>query len=120
MELLKINKIDKTVSGTIQITGSKSETNRLLILKQFYPNLTIENVSNSDDSVLMQNALANTSNEINIGHAGTAMRFLTAYFSVKEGSKIVLTGSDRMKERPIKILVDALISLGADIEYVEN
>ncbi len=120
MELLKINKIEKTVSGTIQITGSKSETNRLLILKQFYPNLTIENVSNSDDSVLMQNALANTSNEINIGHAGTAMRFLTAYFSVKEGSKIVLTGSDRMKERPIKILVDALISLGADIEYVEN
>ena len=120
MELLKINKIEKTVSGTIQITGSKSETNRLLILKQFYPNLTIENVSNSDDSVLMQNALANTSNEINIGHAGTAMRFLTAYFSVKEGSKIVLTGSDRMKERPIKILVNALISLGARIEYVEN
>lgn len=120
MELLKINKIEKTLRGTIQITGSKSETNRLLILKQFYPNLTIENISNSDDSVLMQNALANTSNEINIGHAGTAMRFLTAYFSVKEGSKIVLTGSDRMKERPIKILVDALISLGAVIEYVEN
>ena len=120
MELLKINKIDKTIRGSVQITGSKSETNRLLILKQFYPNLTIENISNSDDSVLMQNALANTSNEINIGHAGTAMRFLTAYFSVKEGSKIVLTGSDRMKERPIKILVDALISLGAVIEYVEN
>ena len=58
--------------------------------------------------------------EINIGHAGTAMRFLTAYFSVKEGSEIVLTGSDRMKERPIKILVDALISLGAAIEYVES
>jgi len=120
MELLKINKIEKTVRGTIQITGSKSETNRLLILQQFYPNLTIENVSNSDDSVLMQNALANTSNEINIGHAGTAMRFLTAYFSVKEGYEIVLTGSDRMKERPIKILVDALISLGAAIEYVES
>jgi 3-phosphoshikimate 1-carboxyvinyltransferase len=120
MELLKINKIEKSVCGTIQITGSKSETNRLLILKQFYPNLTIENVSNSDDSVLVQNALKNASNEINIGHAGTAMRFLTAYFSVKEGSEIVLTGSDRMKERPIKILVDALISLGARIEYVEN
>jgi 3-phosphoshikimate 1-carboxyvinyltransferase len=120
MELLKINKIEKSVCGTIQITGSKSETNRLLILKQFYPNLTIENVSNSDDSVLVQNALINASNEINIGHAGTAMRFLTAYFSVKEGSEIVLTGSDRMKERPIKILVDALISLGARIEYVEN
>ena len=120
MELLKINKINKTVSGNIQITGSKSETNRLLILQQFYKNLKIENISNSDDSVLMQNALSNTSSEINIGHAGTAMRFLTSYFAVKENSEIVLTGSDRMKDRPIKILVDALKSLGADIEYLEK
>ncbi|MDO9039385.1 MAG: 3-phosphoshikimate 1-carboxyvinyltransferase, partial [Lutibacter sp.] len=57
MESLKINKINKTVIGNIQITGSKSETNRLLILQQFYPNLTIENISNSDDSELMQKAL---------------------------------------------------------------
>ena len=120
MESLKINKIDKTVSGNIQITGSKSETNRLLVLQQFYKNLTIENISNSDDSVLMQKALASTSNEINIGHAGTAMRFLTSYFSVKENSEVVLTGSGRMKDRPIKILVDALRSLGADIDYVEK
>jgi 3-phosphoshikimate 1-carboxyvinyltransferase len=120
MNSLKINKIEKIVSGKVQITGSKSETNRLLILQQFYPNLTIENVSNSDDSILMKNALESLSNEINIGHAGTAMRFLTAYFSVKENSEIILTGSHRMKERPIKILVDALISLGADIKYVEN
>jgi len=120
MESLKINKINKTVSGNIQITGSKSETNRLLILQRFYKNLTIENISNSDDSVLMQKALASTSNEINIGHAGTAMRFLTSYFSVKENSEVVLTGSGRMKDRPIKILVDALRSLGADIDYVEK
>ena len=120
MELLKINKTGKTVNGIVQITGSKSETNRLLILQQFYPNLIIENISNSDDSVIMQEALASTSNEINIGHAGTAMRFLTSYFAVKEGSEIVLTGSPRMKERPIKILVDALISLGAKIEYLEQ
>jgi 3-phosphoshikimate 1-carboxyvinyltransferase len=120
MESLKINKINKTVNGTIQITGSKSETNRLLILQQFYPNLTIENTSNSDDSVLMQKALANKASEINIGHAGTAMRFLTAYFSVKEGSEIVLTGSHRMKDRPIKILVEALTSLGANIQYLEK
>jgi 3-phosphoshikimate 1-carboxyvinyltransferase len=120
MNSLKINKIEKIVSGKVQITGSKSETNRLLILQQFYPNLTIENASNSDDSILMKNALESSSNEINIGHAGTAMRFLTAFFSVKENSKIILTGSHRMKERPIKILVDALISLGADIKYVEN
>jgi 3-phosphoshikimate 1-carboxyvinyltransferase len=120
MESLKINKINKTVNGNIQITGSKSETNRLLVLQQFYPNLTIENRSNSDDSVLMQKALKNKVSEINIGHAGTAMRFLTAYFSVKEGSEIVLTGSHRMKDRPIKILVEALTSLGANIQYLEK
>lgn len=118
MESLKINKINKTVSGIIQITGSKSETNRLLVLQQFYPNLTIENRSNSDDSILMQKALASKDDEINIGHAGTAMRFLTAFFSVKEGCEIVLTGSHRMKDRPIKILVEALTSLGANIQYL--
>ena len=117
MNLLKINKI---VKGNIQITGSKSETNRLLILQQFYPNLSIKNTSNSDDSVLMQKALASHTKEINIGHAGTAMRFLTAYFSVKEGAEIVLTGSHRMKDRPIKILVEALILLGANIQYLEK
>jgi len=120
MNLLKIDKINKELKGSVQITGSKSETNRLLILQQFYSNLKIKNVSNSDDSKLMQKALANTSNEINIGHAGTAMRFLTAYFSVKENSEIVLTGSHRMKNRPIKILVDALKSLGATISYLEK
>jgi len=120
MEALKINKVSKTVSGNIQITGSKSETNRLLVLQQFYGNLTIENISNSDDSGLMQKALASTSNEINIGHAGTAMRFLTAYFAVKENSEIVLTGSHRMKNRPIKILVEALKSIGANIQYLEK
>lgn len=120
MELLKIDKIKNSVNGTIQITGSKSETNRLLILQQFYSNLKIENISNSDDSKLMEKALASTSNEINIGHAGTAMRFLTSYFSVKENSEIVLAGSHRMKNRPIKILVDALRDLGADIEYIEK
>jgi len=120
MELLKINKISKTVKGTILITGSKSETNRLLVLQQFYPNLKIENISNSDDSKLMQKALASTLSKINIGHAGTAMRFLTSYFSVKENAEIILTGSHRMKNRPIKILVDALRELGADIEYLEK
>ncbi|HEY9170325.1 MAG TPA: 3-phosphoshikimate 1-carboxyvinyltransferase [Lutibacter sp.] len=120
MESLKINKINNTVNGNIQITGSKSETNRLLILQQFYPNLNIANRSNSDDSELMRKALENTSSEINIGHAGTAMRFLTAYFSVKEGSEVILTGSHRMKDRPIKILVAALTSLGADVQYLEK
>lgn len=120
MSTLKLHKITKTVNGNVQITGSKSETNRLLILRQFYPELSIHNISNSDDSVTMQKSLNSGSKEINIGHAGTAMRFLTAYFSVKEHSDIVLTGSHRMKNRPIKVLVDALRDLGAQIEYVEK
>jgi 3-phosphoshikimate 1-carboxyvinyltransferase len=104
----------------IQITGSKSESNRLLLLKALYPEISIENLSNSDDSVLMQKALASTEDLIDIHHAGTAMRFLTAYFSIQEGRIVTITGSSRMKERPIKILVEALRILGADISYLEN
>ena len=104
----------------IKIGGSKSESNRLLILQAQYPNISIENLSQSDDTKVLQNAL-NTKNKIvDIHHAGTAMRFLTAYFSAQEGVEVQLTGSDRMQERPIKILVDALRLLGADIEYLKN
>ncbi len=106
--------------SSIQITGSKSESNRLLLLQALYPKLHIENISNSDDSQLMTKALASTSNVIDIHHAGTAMRFLTAFFATQSGRTIELTGSQRMKERPIKILVDALNQLGAKISYKEN
>ena len=82
-------------------------------------NQTIENLSDSDDTIVMKKALSGKNQIIDIGHAGTAMRFLTAYFSIMPGEKII-TGSERMKQRPIKILVDALISLGAEIEYVGN
>ncbi|MDN3493863.1 3-phosphoshikimate 1-carboxyvinyltransferase [Winogradskyella bathintestinalis] len=105
---------------TIPITGSKSESNRLLLLKALYPQINIENISNSDDSVLMQRAIASTDAVIDIHHAGTAMRFLTAYFAIQERREVTITGSSRMKERPIKILVDALKHLGADINYLEN
>jgi 3-phosphoshikimate 1-carboxyvinyltransferase len=108
------------LQSAISITGSKSETNRLLLLQALYPNITLKNSSNSDDSEVMTKALISTSNLIDIHHAGTAMRFLTAYFSIQEGKAIILTGSSRMKERPIKILVEALRQLGANIEYVEN
>ena len=106
--------------SSIQITGSKSESNRLLLLQALYPEFKLENVSNSDDSNLMINALSSKSEIIDIHHAGTAMRFLTAYFSIQEGRETILTGSKRMKERPIKILVDALQELGAKISYEEN
>lgn len=104
----------------ITITGSKSESNRLLLLKALYPELVLNNVSNSDDSELMTKALADTSSIVDIHHAGTAMRFLTAYFAIQDNREVTLTGSHRMKERPIKILVEALKELGADISYVEK
>jgi len=124
-----------TSSFQLQITGSKSETNRLLLLQALYPNLTLENTSNSDDSEVMVKALAHNCHTelvevsqlttrnpqlIDLHHAGTAMRFLTAFFAIQENREVVLTGSSRMKERPIKILVDALRKLGADISYEEN
>ena len=108
------------LKSEIKITGSKSETNRLLLLKALYPNIVIENTSNSDDSEVMNDALTNITNTVDVHHAGTAMRFLTAYFASKENSNVILTGSSRMKERPIKILVEALNQLGAKIEYLEN
>ena len=118
---LKLNRSSlKSRAPKIKVTGSKSESNRLLLLKALFPGIEIENLSNSDDSQLMQIALESSEDIIDIHHAGTAMRFLTAYFSVQDDREIILTGSKRMKERPIKILVDALVELGADIEYLEN
>ncbi len=109
----------------IAITGSKSETNRLLLLQALYPNITLENPSNSDDSDVMSKALnsqftIHNSQLIDVHNAGTAMRFLTAYFAMQDGKEVILTGSSRMKERPIKILVDALRNLGAEISYEEK
>ncbi|QXP61218.1 3-phosphoshikimate 1-carboxyvinyltransferase [Olleya sp. HaHaR_3_96] len=117
---LHLNKSTIHKTSSIQITGSKSESNRLLLLQALYPEIKIGNVSNSDDSVLMSKALSSKDTVIDIHHAGTAMRFLTAYFSTQDGRDIELTGSKRMKERPIAILVDALNQLGAEITYKEN
>ena len=117
---LKLDHKSKSCFGSITITGSKSESNRLLILKALYPDLEIKNLSNSDDTQLTQKALRNNESIIDIHHAGTAMRFLTAFFSVKPDSEVVLTGSSRMQDRPIELLVEALRSLGAEIEYVNK
>jgi 3-phosphoshikimate 1-carboxyvinyltransferase len=108
------------INGTLTISGSKSESNRLLILQKLYPQLSIENLSDADDTRHLREALLSNAETVNIGHAGTAMRFLTAYFSVQEGRKVLLTGSERMQNRPIKILVDALRDLGADITYKDK
>ena len=92
----------------------------MLILKSLSENIEIENLSDSDDSVILDKYLRNFSNYIDIHHAGTAMRFLTAFLSIQENKEFEITGSERMKQRPIKILVDALSSLGCDIRYKEK
>jgi 3-phosphoshikimate 1-carboxyvinyltransferase len=122
---LTYNPQPATHNPQLSITGSKSETNRLLLLQALYPNLKLENTSNSDDSEVMTKALNSPftihhSSLIDVHHAGTAMRFLTAYFAIQEGKEVVLIGSTRMKERPIKILVEALQQLGAEISYEEQ
>ncbi|MCK0161794.1 3-phosphoshikimate 1-carboxyvinyltransferase [Allomuricauda sp. F6463D] len=108
---------NKKIKKTIAITGSKSETNRSLLLQALFSNIKIENLSNSDDGEVMQKGLAQSHSVVDIHHAGTAMRFLTAYFASQEGKQVALTGSQRMQERPIKVLVEALQSLGANIQY---
>jgi len=104
----------------IQIGGSKSESNRLLILQKLYPEIEISKISDAQDTQLLKDALASDSETIDIHHAGTAMRFLTAFFATQQDKEVILTGSSRMKERPIAILVEALWQLGATIEYIEK
>ena len=116
----KLQHSTKNLNGDIQITGSKSESNRALILQALYPSISLSNISNSDDSAVLQEALLVKEGAVDIHHAGTAMRFLSAYFASQEGVDVVLTGSSRMQERPISLLVNALRNLGADITYVNQ
>jgi len=108
------------IKKSFNISGSKSESNRLLILKHLFENIEIDNISDSDDTVVLEKGLLSNSGKVNIHHAGTAMRFLTAYFSVQENKSYVISGSNRMHDRPIKILVDALNDLGADVKYIDK
>ena len=108
------------INNSFNISGSKSESNRLLILKYLLKNIEIRNLSDSDDTISLQNALNSSSRLVDIHHAGTAMRFLTAYFSIQVNKNYEIFGSRRMHERPIEILVDALNDLGADIKYLSK
>ena len=110
----------RVIKVGLSLTGSKSITNRLLILRNIYPSLTIKNKSKSEDSVVLENALKSSSNIKDINHAGTAMRFLTAFYSIQEDKEIIIRGSKRMHERPIYPLIDCLKLIGADISYLEK
>jgi len=120
MKDLRLRHQSGNLDGKIQITGSKSESNRMLLLQALFPHIELENLSNSDDTVAMKSGLESDNDLVDIGHAGTSMRFLTAYYSTLENQEKTLTGSSRMQERPIGILVDALRQLGADIIYLKN
>jgi len=110
----------KKLEGTIALPTSKSISNRVLIINALaYSPFPIGNLSDSDDTQVMQQVLNSNTDKFDIGHAGTAMRFLTAFLSKIVG-RWEITGSERMQQRPIKILVDALIELGAKIEYINN
>jgi len=118
--VFEISKKSKSIEGALKISGSKSESNRLLALRGFASYFEINNISDSDDTNAMISAMNSNQEKIDIGHAGTAMRFLTSYFSSIKNSSVILTGSKRMRERPISILVDALRELDVDISYLEN
>lgn len=110
----------KAVTRTIHIPSSKSISNRMLIIRSLAGSgATLHNLSDSDDTKILRKALDIESDVKDVGHAGTAMRFLTAYLSTQTG-EVILTGSERMKQRPVGPLVDALKQVGAHIEYLEK
>ncbi|WP_426672129.1 3-phosphoshikimate 1-carboxyvinyltransferase [Mucilaginibacter sp. McL0603] len=133
-ENIILTKKDRSVNGTMHLTGSKSECNRALIIEALSNGkVKVKNISDAADTVTLLDVLSHKSEVdsnnselktqdlrlVNIGPAGTAMRFLTAYFSFRD-EEVILTGSERMKQRPIGILVNALRDLGAHIDYTEN
>lgn len=119
--MYKITKPNRRIVGEITLDGSKSISNRLLIIKALCSiNFNIHNLSTSNDTQTLKNLLTQADNNVyDCGAAGTTFRFLTAYLAMQNGTQI-LTGSERMKQRPIGKLVDALRSLGCDIDYLEN
>ena len=103
---------------TIKLPASKSISNRALVIHALSgAHIQPENLSDCDDTEVIIEALRNNPHEINIKAAGTAMRFMTAFLSVQNGEEHIITGTERMRHRPIAILVDALRRMGADIEY---
>jgi len=117
--VFQLQKQDTNLSGTIHLDGSKSISNRALLIRALSPtSFDIDNLSTSDDTKAMLSLIGRSEGVMDVGPAGTTFRFLTAYYATRPGEQI-LTGSSRMKQRPIGPLVDALRALGADIEYME-
>ncbi len=120
MTKVRVSKSDQTAVGKIKLSGSKSISNRVLIIQALCnESFDISNLSDSDDTKTLQSLLFSDSHELDAHHAGTTYRFLTSYLATRVGENI-LTGSERMQERPIKALSDALIKMGADISYLNK
>jgi len=119
-EQISISHISQQLSGTIDLPGSKSESNRILIINALSGNASkVTHLSASNDTKILKRALESNNTEIDVLDAGTAMRFLIAYFVATKQNKVI-TGTERMLQRPVGHLVDALNSLGANIEYINK
>ena len=117
----KVSHPTKIVNCEINLPSSKSISNRLLIIRALCKeDFEIKNLSTSDDTRNLRQALNASTKTIDINHAGTAFRFLTSFLTLKYGKEFILTGSDRLKERPIKDLVEVLQRMGAKIEYIQE
>lgn len=117
---MKISKKDRVIKGAITLTGSKSICNRALLIRALSGlDFPIYKVAAAKDTQTLMELLGHQGEVYDAGPAGTTFRFMTAYLALQDGTQ-VLTGSERMKQRPIGILVNALNSLGANIEYLEN
>lgn len=122
MKYIELKKNSYIINGNVFVCGSKSESNRLLIFRAIFPyNIySIKNLSDSEDTHLLHSVILNNNWLIDVEHAGTAMRFFTAYCSTQRDKMFILKGSKRMHNRPIDILIEALIKLGAYIEYIKD
>ncbi len=121
--MIQLSCKNRKFNGVIELTRSKSESNRALMIQALCKDvIDIEYLASADDTQLLANALTDYTSQdiINVGHAGTSFRFLTAFLATRKEGAWLLTGSQRMKERPIGILVDALRQIGANIQYEEK
>ena len=117
----KVSHQTKIVNCEINLPSSKSISNRLLIIRALCKKkFEIKNLSTSDDTQNLAKALHSNKKKINVNHAGTSFRFLTSYLAIQENKEYILTGSKRIKERPIKELVSCLRKIGAEIDYIDN
>jgi 3-phosphoshikimate 1-carboxyvinyltransferase len=117
----QLNRHNERLGGEVKVSPSKSESNRALLIKALsHEKVVLKNLSDAQDTRTMKLLLQKKRKVWDVIDAGTTMRFLTAYLSIESSKERIITGSERMKERPIGPLVDSLLEIGANIEYLEK